>query len=230
MDQNDILPFYLIQRILYIKNGTATGSGFIIDKQGNNCVITARHIFGTNQDKQTISFEIFRNKKWDTITGTIYFHSNADIDIAIIILDEMIISGVDDTIATSAKSFVPISQRGFFSGFPLNIKGEDLTNLNHGYPFPLVKGAVFAGFTDIKGVSISLLDGINNPGFSGGPAFFYDRNISSWILFGVVTGYISQPNEIQTALGTLTTQENSGIIICYHLKHVAEILDSIPKK
>ena len=59
-------------------------------------------------------------------------------------------------------------QDAYFLGFPFGI-GFDLG----GGSLPFVKKAIVSGlYKSINGVSLVLLDGINNPGFSGGPVVF----------------------------------------------------------
>src|SRR5690606_9911509 len=103
---------------------------------------------------------------------------------------------------------------GIFLGYPYGFRTNDKSNLNLGFPFPLIKRANFSGLTTENDVVTLWLDGHNNPGFSGGPIFFkrrVDPTDQNWYLAGVISAYISQLNKLITPLGELQYAENSGL-------------------
>jgi hypothetical protein len=99
--------------------------------------------------------------------------------------------------------------------------------MNKGFPFPLVKKCVFSGNYNEKGVQMFFLDGNNNPGFSGGPVFFKNREKSDdkrLYLAAIVSAYVNQKNQMITPIGTFDYTENSGIILAFSSSHIKEIL------
>ena len=97
-----------------------------------------------------------------------------------------------------------LGDEGFFMGFPYGLSTSDRGNTNAGFPLPLLKKAVFSGNSLMNDIYVLLLDGHNNPGFSGGPVLFKDRLKSGdnkYHLIGVISAYVNQKNEMTVILG-----------------------------
>jgi len=82
------------------------------------------------------------------------------------------------------------SQDVFFLGFPYDIVPNLLFG-SGGFPMPLVRKAIVAAMDR----DTLILDGHNNPGFSGGPVCFFRPNEGAARIAGVVSGYpaVSEP-------------------------------------
>jgi hypothetical protein len=109
-------------------------------------------------------------------------------------------------------------------GFPFGLNTKD----NSGFPYPLIKKATFSGSAIENGIHIMLLDGHNNPGFSGGPVIFIDRYTTSknkWFISGVISAYVNQKNQMITPFGTMNYDENAGVIIVIGAKHIISIIE-----
>lgn len=186
-------------------------------------LITAKHVLGDVKNKQLIDFSIIHTKTVYNLKGSVLLHSNQAIDIALISFDD------------SAKG-IPLEpehptfgDQGFFLGFPLGLKtfSDRDTGFGRGFPIPLIKKCTFSGVISEDGVTTYFLDGHNNPGFSGGPVLFKNRNKlgdTDFHLLGVISAYINQRNQVVTPSGTVDYAENSGIIIVYAASHISEIL------
>jgi len=72
-----------------------------------------------------------------------------------------------------------------FLGFPHGLHNTYQAN---GYSTPLVRTAFFSGVISLKGKQILLLDGFNNPGYSGGPVYSFDERGHPSLL-GIISGY-----------------------------------------
>jgi hypothetical protein len=117
--------------------------------------------------------------------------------------------------------------KDIFLGFAFGMGTRDNTNINQGFPFPLVKKCVFSENYNENGIQIELFNGNNNPGFSGGPVFFFNRtNPKDKILHlvGIVVPYREQQNKLKTKVGTIDYSENSGIINAFAPIHIRQIL------
>ena len=80
-----------------------------------------------------------------------------------------------------------LGQDVYFLGFPYSLK-SDVGSINRNFPLPLVKKAIVSLVAE-RGHYI-LLDGHNNPGFSGGPVVFHPNNRGNdFCVAGVVAGY-----------------------------------------
>ena len=128
-----------------------------------------------------------------------------------------------DVDLAGAKNFY-LSQAVFFVGFPygLSIHGRDL---NRGFPIPLVKHGIIAAIPNGRGDPF-LVDGINNPGFSGGPVVRVDDPKRPAII-GVVSAYRASQEAVyrgQTKT-ELTTQVNTGLLVAFALDYALEAID-----
>jgi hypothetical protein len=211
----DIVPISILKDIFHIKKDTNTGTSFIISKNKKNYLITAKHLFKGINNGQNIDFEIEKNAKWEKIYGNIYFDTTCNADI--VLISSPYWTNVESSIYSN-KIISFLGDEGYFLGFPHNLKSEDINNLLGGYSIPLVKKVMQSGRVTENNISIIYLDGHNNPGFSGGPVLFFNRNSPSdknLYLIGVINGYIS------------SNKENTGIIIAHSIKHIYNILDQI---
>ena len=89
-----------------------------------------------------------------------------------------------------------------------------------------IKKATYSGFYyTAEKVAMILLDGNNNPGFSGSPVIFYDYSDNKYKITAIIAGYYFQENKIiGDSANKLTYPENSGIIQCYAIEDAIEIL------
>ena len=95
-----------------------------------------------------------------------------------------------------------MGQDAYFLGFPYGIR-IDSKGLNGPYPLAVIKRGTVSGVialgNDAK-TEMVLLDGYNNPGFSGGPIVFRDLNQSAVVLklIGVISGFIPEVVPVMT--------------------------------
>jgi S1-C subfamily serine protease len=211
-------------RTFNIRKDSSIGTCFLINEKQKNYWITAKHVLGTVRNNQRISFFILQDTSWLITTGSVLIHSNPIIDIAVIV--------PDDTSSVNAISLnqteIVLGDEGFFLGFPFGMKTSDNSKINKGFPFALIKKCVFSGNYTGQGVQLFFLDGNNNPGFSGGPVFFKNRQNASdrkLYLTAIVSAYVNQKNQMITPLGNFDYNENSGIILAYSSSHIKEILN-----
>jgi len=118
----------------------------------------------------------------------------------------------------------------FFLGFPFGL-ASDSRDLNGGFPFPLVKKATLSAI-NFGPNAVMLLDGLNNPGFSGGPVVYTKPGSArlDYSVAGVISGY--RFNRLSVDHGSdstpLTVNENTGIIIAYSINHAVRIIENNP--
>ena len=116
----------------------------------------------------------------------------------------------------------------YFLGFPYGLTMAVKTDLNAGFPLPLVKkGVVLAlGLED----GPILLDGHNNPGFSGGPVARRGTKVEQTVI-GVVSGYQYVRQNVLDEHGNetpLTYDTNTGIIVAHDIRHALAIIETNP--
>lgn len=87
--------------------------------------------------------------------------------------------------------------------------------------------------TKEEGQSILLLDGHNNPGFSGGPVVFREAGKlgTDYQVASVISGYRFEPETILDAEGNETQyryRSNTGIILSYNINHALDAIHDNP--
>lgn len=217
------------QSVFKIKCGKSIGTAFFLDHKKKSYLISAKHIFPDKKSGDSISLQILKDGKWIVYRGVVFFHSIPEIDISVILPQ-------DQDLMNSPYNLLeletPLGSEGFFLGFPYNYLSHDKGNINDGFPFPLIKKAVSSGVYHEENYHIVILDGHNNPGFSGGPVIFKNRikehGEVEWRLDSVISAYVSQNNKIITPSGDLEYHENSGLIIAYPKIYLKEIIENIP--
>ena len=225
--EDEFLTTNLTERVLHIKNGASTGSSYIIEKYDRSFLVTAKHIFPNLKECDSITFQVNQDKQWKNISGIAHLHKNAEIDVIIIDLGVQLFGNNPNSYMRSGS--VVFGDEGYFLGFPMGFQTDWLPGKNQGLPSALIKRATFSGQIEINGILIPLLDGQNNPGFSGGPIFFksYNKGIVKWSFFGIISGYYPQKNLLKTALGEFFYDENSGIIKCSSEIYITEIMEKL---
>jgi hypothetical protein len=89
-----------------------------------------------------------------------------------------------------------------------------------------VKKAILSASVEVDGLHVLLLDGFNNPGFSGGPVVYFTQDTNEPSICGVVSGYLPDQHPVKVGDVELdaTVMQNTGIVIAYDIKHVTDVL------
>ena len=168
----------------------ATATAFTVDVDGREYLITAKHVVKglKNEDK----IDVFMNDDWSSLNVKI-FRCEDPIDIAVLIPPHQLTVNFDLPFDKASFFF---GQDAYFLGFPFGIQ-TSARGLNGPYPLAIIKRGTISGTVDVdrtKKAKLILLDGYNNPGFSGSPIVFRDLNQGSVVmnLVGVVSGFIPE--------------------------------------
>ncbi len=77
----------------------------------------------------------------------------------------------------------------------------------------------------VDDVHVLYLDGLNNPGFSGGPVVGYHHATGAMHVFGVVSGYRTEQQPVYVGTHEIgTAQANTGIVIATWIDHVTDAI------
>jgi hypothetical protein len=211
----------ILQRTFYIRNQQYLGAGFTFEKNDSQYLASVSHTFPFTEHGQQIEFSIMRGADWVTMSGNILKHPNPDVDIVIIALTSDISPRLPITLAMQE---LILGREAFFLGFPLGNFMEDTQYLNDGYPIPFVKKGIVSTMPIKKNdLLLFYLDGINNPGFSGGPCVFPRVGAGGPIVCGIIKGYLPQKIEVNTPFGDYGFNANSGLIEVHSINHLHEI-------
>jgi hypothetical protein len=233
--------FNAMSRTLRVQSKHGTGTIFNIDVDGREYWVTATHILTGAKGKpygriaeKTIELKILNpggtGLEWLAVQFTV-LQPPDDVDVVALAPASLILST-----ATNASP-LPTSD-GLMFGGPCEFLGYALdggwrARTNDGrlwYPF--IKHCTVSGYdADLK---MWILDGINNPGFSGGPVILGTGDALKFV--AVISGYYLEPTEVirggavKLAPNTPkdTVNVNSGFIIAYDISHVVDVIKKNP--
>jgi hypothetical protein len=208
------------ERVVQIECGRDVGTGFTFDHNGVQFLVTAKHVVesGASMVVRIRGRDVaISSDELERLTVPV-----AAADVAVFRLGRPITPNhrlpfVDEII---------FGQNCYFLGFPLGVT-FDIGEFEY---FPLVKRATVSGKNhQINGRYVLLLDGWNNPGFSGGPVVCRPPNTDPteepFRVCGIITAYYPQPEGLtvggQQILGAEVLM-NSGIIVAEEIARVIE--------
>ena len=213
---------YVLQRVFRIAHENKAGTCFTIDVEGRQYLITAKHLVQSIQKPYVV--QIYRDDEWKDLHVDLVGHGAKCVDLTVLAAGWQISPPhpLEPTIAG-----LGLGQDVLFLGFPYGI-ASDSGNINNRFPFPLVKkGIVSALFQD--DANDLLLDGHNNPGFSGGPVVYEDTE-GALKVAGVVSGYLSKPEPVYDKQGATVLQHNynTGIVRVTSIMHAVDLIHANP--
>lgn len=202
----------VLQRTFQISYGKDMGTGFTIDIDDKQYLVTARHVVSGIQQEDTI--RIFHDHTWKNLKVETAWISQSKEDIAILIPEVQL--SPNHPLEPSSGGLI-LGQDVYFCGYPYGLKMEVGYEFNRGFPLPLVK----RGTVSSMAPGPLLIDGINNPGFSGGPVVFSEPGSKEFKVAGVISGYrvdydpvLLKGKDIGLEYGY-----NTGLIVAYELKN-----------
>ena len=154
----------VLLRTKWIKFGLETGTAFTIDVDGKQYLLTAKHLLKGVADGSTATIQISKNKTWVDLSVKVLQCADP-VDIAVLVPPKQL------TVThplTPASDGVFMGEDVWFVGFPFAmpaIFGNTAGDIG------IARRAMVAQFDlqpTIKATRF-LLDGVNNPGFSGSP-------------------------------------------------------------
>jgi hypothetical protein len=175
-------------RVVLIETTTLSGTGFTVDVDGRQYLITAKHVASGLKDGDSV--RIHRVDGWMK-TKVKVFRCDEPIDIAVLIPDRQLT--VNFALEPSIAG-MQVGQDTYFLGFPYGWLLSDNKYHSVSVSFPFIKKATASASAPAGSHAVLYLDGHNNPGFSGGPIVFRDFNQAGYIMkvAGVISGY--RPN------------------------------------
>jgi len=205
----------VIQRTFRIRYGNSVGTCFTLGVDGKCYLVTARHV--VDQIEKTSLVEVMHGNIWKPILVDLIGHGADKIDVSVLAPHQ--IFGPSHPLTIAGKWI--LSEAVYFLGFPYELS-SNTAGLNQKFPLPLVKKATISGISIDK--RMILLDGHNNPGFSGGPVV---RETDASQLIGVVSSYESESQHVSDSdgkPGPYTYHQNTGIINIVSSTSINEII------
>jgi len=211
----------VIHRVFRIKVGDSEGTAFTIDVDDREYLVTAKHIAESVKAEQDIG--LFANGGWVKFRVEPVGHASSDSDISVLAARIRLTPGNLPMPATSKG--VIYGQDVYFLGFPYGFLGRYSFGPS-GYPLPFVKRATVS----LLDGSLFLLDGHNNPGFSGGPVVFRKPSEPELNVAAVVSGYRYMDEPIYAGSGPtpLTYRYNTGLVITHAIDAALDLIAATP--
>ena len=213
----------ILQRTFLIRYNGNTGTCFTIDIQGRRYLITAKHVIDSIRDDTLVY--ISYNRGWLQSRVRLVGHGTGDIDVTALAPQELF--GASHPLRVTTAGLV-LAEDIYFLGFPYGLSMKVKTELNAGFPLPLVKKASVSALGLEDGPM--LLDGHNNAGFSGGPVARRGTKEEQTVI-GVVSGYRYDRHKVRDENGEETPHTydtNTGIIIAHDIRHALAIIATNP--
>jgi len=214
----------IIRRTFHIAIGQNEGTCFAIDVNNKQYLITAQHLFNHGNVERA---SVFRNDNWEEIPINLVGHCRNPIDISVFATNFRISDSISPI---SNMNGLIYGQDAYFLGYPYGLQ-YDIGELNRNYPLPFIKKAtVSLMINDQDNAQFLYLDGHNNPGFSGGPVVFTNRNTNGFQLAAIISGYRTQNQNIYNGNNVLplTYRYNTGIVIAYSINHAIDLINQNP--
>jgi hypothetical protein len=199
---NDILF-----KTLMVKSNTEAGTMFSIDVDGREYWLTAKHILTGRKSgpageisEKAVSLDVLdpigEAIRWNPIQFTV-IDPGKDIDI-VVLVPNIELQTVPIPSLKVASTGMGMGQECSFLGFPFANTWTATFSNSIQYKMPFIKHCYISGIIRQPGTnaSIIVLDGINNPGFSGGPVLFHTG--PDQVVLGVISGYHPEPGEVHS--------------------------------
>ena len=214
----------ILQRTFHVRCGSSHGTCFTVDVDNKRYLVTAKHIVHSISGRGEVA--IFHDARWKSVAVYLVGHGNGKVDVSV--LAPQVLFGATHQLLTTTRG-LQLAEDVYFLGYPFGM-GFDMGGQNARFPLPLVKKGVVSALD--MGNGLILLDGHNNPGFSGGPVVRSSiRQGNKQVVIGVVTGYRSSRQSVLDNVGKkgpYTYNMNTGIVTVCDIRHVNSLIVGNP--
>lgn len=213
-------------RVLLVTFGDSLGTGFTIEVDGRQYLVTARHV--ATGPKANGPLRIAEGDALVPVSNLgLRVPDEPGIDVAVIALTSQLTRTLP--LATTMAGLT-WGQDVYFLGYPFGLRSAPLPS-DRGRPLAFVKHAQHSGeYIDERGDRVLVLDGMNVPGMSGGPVVFRQPGSHEFQVLGVVQSYMKHPAPVLDATGTetdMTVVSNPGIVFAYNIEHAVRLASSM---
>lgn len=220
------VPAEILYRMMHIQNPqtSRTGSAFVIEVDSVEYICTARHIFdGFTSGEISIRYD----QNWIKIPVVIVGVGRGDDDVIVFrpMTQFRKVTNGELSIQTSNEGMV-FAQEAFVLGYPFQWENSVPKEVSGGWPFPIAKRTIIAGWPAKDLSSDILLDCQVNPGFSGGPVALNIHDTKKWAIIGTVKGYHWKP--ILDSQGSNKTPVPTGFSVATDIRRTMNLIAGLP--
>ena len=214
----------ILQRTFHLRCGGRSGACFTVDVDNRRYLVTANHIAHSICGQGVVA--VLHNARWKSVPVHLVGHGNGKVDVSV--LAPQVLFGATHPLSINSIGLT-LAEDVYFLGYPFNM-GFYMGAQNAKFPLPLVKKGVVSALD--MGNGLILLDGHNNPGFSGGPVVRSGiREGNKQVVIGVVSGYRRNRQSVLDNVGKkgpYTYDMNTGIVSVYDTRHVEKLIFDNP--
>lgn len=226
------IPGNVMSRVYQIRVPAGTATSFILEHGDKQYIFTANHVVEDLGDHAKV--EIMSDGKWVSLGVRILHGDSKCEDVAVLIPDQKEQLLKADALP-ELKNFY-IGQEAYFLGYPYGLVMQaaavhlSAALVKHAYISAVVKCSdVNPGAPEDK--NVILLDGFNNPGFSGGPVV--SKNLDDpnhpFNVVGIISGFRFENTPVsvngQKAPGA-SVQSNTGIIVAVGIDRAFALIEA----
>jgi len=226
------IPRNVLSRVFQIRVPAGTATSFILEDGDKQHIFTANHVVEDLGDHARI--ELMSDEKWVSLDVRILHGDTKCEDVAVLIPEHKEPLLKADPLPR-IKDFL-IGQDAYFLGYPYGLAMQatkvhlSAALVKHAYFSALVRCSdLTPGTSDDK--FVILLDGFNNPGFSGGPVVTRDSNNPNrpFEVVGIISAYRAESTPIsvngQNAIGA-SVPTNTGIIVAVGVDRAFALIEA----
>ncbi len=193
----------ILFKTLMIRTKTEAGTMFSIEVDNREYWLTAKHILTGRKSgpagevsEKTVSLDVLDPIgdaiKWNPNQFTV-IDPGKDIDIVVLVPTTVLQDIKIPSLKVSSEGF-GMGEECSFLGFPF-ASTWTATFSSTPYKMPFIKHCYISGIIR-QSAAVLVLDGINNPGFSGGPVLYHTG--PNQVVLGVISGYHNEPGEVHS--------------------------------
>jgi S1-C subfamily serine protease len=226
------IPGNVMSRVYEIRVPGGTATSFILEDGDKQYIFTANHVVEALGDHAKIEF--MSDGKWVSLDVRILHGDTKCEDVAVLIPDQKEPLLKTDPLPQTNNFYM--GQEAYFLGYPYGLVMQAKTvHLSAA----LVKHAYISAVVSCPDINpgtpvdkhVILLDGFNNPGFSGGPVVSKDLNDPNrpFKVIGIISGFRFENIPVsvngQNAPGA-SVQSNTGIIVAVGVDRAFALIDA----
>ena len=209
-----------------------TGTAFMLDIDGRQYIITAKHLVQESIDP----LHLFWGGKWQLLPVGLIGHCEGETDISVLYTNQNIPKTVyPEGGGLGIETDLKLGEDVLFYGFPHGMNTPLGSGRGH---VPLVKRGIVSGFFGAplgSGEESLLIDGHNNPGFSGGPVV--STRSRNYKAAGVIASYrysyqkvygVDSSGQIDESEVIGYVAENTGVTLAHNIKPALDIIAKNP--
>jgi hypothetical protein len=221
-----VITTNVFNRTFNVRYKNSSGTAFTVDIDGRQYLISARHVFPDITGPAVI--EIFHKDGWHDLPVALTGFPSTKADVIVLAPAQRLSPAYPLPISPAGAI---IGQEVHFLGFPYGLRME-IGEMNNHFPLPLVKRACLSAQIGASNEKMWLLDGFNNPGFSGGPVVFRPPGLpaSDLKVLGIISAYRyeEQPAYLENKATEYRIRSNTGIVYAYHADIALQIIATNP--